>query len=236
MSLLTLVQAATDRIGIVRPSSVIGSADGQVRQLLGLANQEGKELSRRHSWQLLQKEKTFTAIAAETQTSVIPDDFDRFINGTFFNRTTNRKVQGPLKPDEWQSYKANIATVLFDAFRQRGNALLLAPTPTAGASYAFEYMSAYWVATAAASTTPAQATWMADGDVGILSEELMTDGVVWRFKKSKGLDYAEEFRSYEAQVMLAMSNDGGRRNVNMSGHGRVRSMGVSIPDGSWNLS
>ena len=153
MSLLTLIQDATDRLGIVRPGSVIGSADQQVRQLLGLANQEGKELARRHTWQSLQKEKTITATATETQTSAIPADFDRFINGTFYNRTLNRRVEGPLTPQEWASYKASTSTVLFDAFRQRGDALLLAPTPNADDSYAYEYVSTYWVATAAASTT-----------------------------------------------------------------------------------
>lgn len=235
MSLLTLVQNAADRLGIVRPSTVIGSADQQIRQLLGLAQQEGKELSKRFPWQSLQKEKTITATATETQSGAIPADFDRFIIDTFYNRTKNRRVLGPMNPQEWQNYKASITTVIFDAFRQRGNSLLLAPTPTADESYAYEYMSTYWVATAAADTTPAQATWMDDSDVGILSEELMTDGVVWRFLKSKGLDYAEAFRTYEAQVMLAGSIDGGvRRTVSFAGPTPVKGpMRPNWPDGSW---
>jgi hypothetical protein len=236
MTLLIVIQDAADRLGIVRPSSAIGSADQQVRQLVGLANQEGKVLSKRHAWQSLQKEKTITATATETQASAIPADFDRFLNGTFYNRTLNRRVEGPLTPQEWQSYKASTSTVLFDAFRQRGDALLLAPTPNAGDSYAFEYVSTYWVATAAASTTPAQAVWMADTDVGILSEDIMTDGVVWRFLKAKGLDYAEPFRTYEAQVMLAMSKDGGKRSVNMASSRVAPRPGVLVPDGNWPLS
>jgi hypothetical protein len=47
-SLLTIIQDVADRIGLVRPSSVIGSSDHQVRQLLALANQEGREQARRH--------------------------------------------------------------------------------------------------------------------------------------------------------------------------------------------
>ena len=236
MSLLTCIQDASDRLGIVRPSSVIGSSDQQVRQLLSLAQQEGKELAKRHNWQSITKEKTITATATETQTGAIPSDFDRFLNGTFFNRTAKRYVEGPLSPEEWARYKASTTTVLFDAFRVRGDAILMAPTPTASDSYVYEYVSTWWVATAAASTTPAQASWLADTDVGILSEELMTLGVVWRFLKAKGLDYAEPFRSYEAQVMLAMTRDGGKRSVYM-GKGRLSGpRSPTWPDGSWSLS
>ena len=238
MTLLSIVQDATDRLGIVRPSSVIGSTDQQARQLLGLAQEEGKALARRHPWQVLITEKTFTSTATETQTGAIPTDFDRFVVDTFYNRTKNRRVLGPMNAQEWQNYKASVSTVIFDAFRQRGNSLLLAPTPTAGETYAYEYVSTYWVATAAASTTAAQASWLSDTDVGILSEELMTDGVVWRFLRAKGFDYAEAFRTYEAQVMLAMAKDGGRKKViNFGGPTMpAQPMKPSWPDASWPLS
>ena len=238
MTCLTIIQNATDRMGIVRPSSAVGSADLQVRQLLELANQEGKELARRFNWQILTMEKTITATATETQSGAIPADFDRFINGTFYNRTANRRVEGPLNAQEWQAYKASTTTVLFDAFRQRGNSLLLAPTPTADDSYVYEYMSTYWVATAAATTTPAQSGWLQDTDVGVLPEDLLTLGLVWRFLRAKGFDYAEQFRTYETHIMLAMAKDGGRRSVNMAKGGTAwnRPRTPNWPDGSWSLT
>ena len=237
MSLLTCIQNACDRLGIVRPSSVIGSSDQQIRQLLGLAQQEGKELARRHHWQKLLKEKSITATATEEQTGSIPDDFDRMLNGTFYNRTAHRDVRGPYDPVEWQSYKASVTSAIHDAFRIRGNVILLAPTPNAGDVYVYEYVSTYWVATAAASTTPAQAEWLVDTDVGILSEELMTDGIVWRFLQAKGLSYDEQFRTYEAQLVLAISRDGGRRRINMGKSNDWRKPRYpNAPEGSWSLS
>ncbi len=237
MSLLTTIQNVCDRLGVVRPSSVIGSADQQIRQLLGLAQQEGKELARRHNWNFLTVEKTITATATETQSGAVPTDFDRMLNGTFYNRTASRMVEGPLDAVEWQRHKALTTTILFDAYRIRGNAILLAPTPNAGDSYAYEYISTYWIGTAADPTTLAKATWTIDTDVGILSEELMTDGIIWRFLKAKGLDYAEAFRTYEAQVMLAMARDGSKRTVNMGrSYDYRRPRTAQFPDGSWNLS
>jgi hypothetical protein len=237
MSLLTCVQQAADRLGIVRPSSVIGSSDQQVRQLLGLAQQEGKELARRHPWQAIIKEKTITATASETQSGAIPSDFDRIINGTFFNRTKTRRVEGPMTAQEWQNYKSSVTTVLFDAFRIRGSAMLLAPTPTLSDSYAYEYVSLWWCTTAA-GTAPTQSEWTADDDVGSLSEELMTLGIVWRFLKAKGLDYSEPFRSYEMQVGLAMSRDGGKRlSVSFAGPSYMKEPPrPTWPQGSWDLS
>jgi hypothetical protein len=67
---------------------------------------------------------------------------------------------------------------MVENWRQRGDDVLIAPTATAGDTYAFEYVSLNWCQSAAAAE---QAAWAADTDTGILSEELMTDGIVWRY-------------------------------------------------------
>ena len=235
MTLLTTIQNAADRVGIVRPTSVVGSADQQVRQLLSLTQQKGKELARRHPWQALIMEKSITATATETQTGAIPTDFDRFVDETFYNRTAKRKVAGPMNPQEWADYKGRTAAFVWDAFRVRGNSILLAPTPAAGDNYVYEYVSTYW-ATTTGSTTPSLAAWAADTDEGILSEELMTLGIVWRFKQAKGLDYAEAFRTYEAQLAMMMGRDGGKRRSYMGQSTNLRYRPrVAVPEGSWNL-
>ena len=61
----------------------------------------------------------------------------------------------------------------------------------------------------------------------------MTDGIVWRFLKAKGLDYSEDFRTYETQLALAMGRDGGKRRVNMASSSYARRPGVTVPEGSW---
>jgi hypothetical protein len=230
MTLLTVVRNSCDRIGIQRPSTAFSSTDQQILQIVGLAQQEGKELAARHNWQVITKEKTFTSVAAETQTSAVPSDFDRFVNDTFFNRTEKRKLEGPLNPQQWQFHKSVVATTLVEAFRQRGDDILITPTPTAGQTMAYEYVSKNWCETSGAVE---QAAWAADTDVGILSEELMTLGVIWRWQKAKGLDYAESFRTYEMQVAQAMSRDGGKPTLNM---GTVKSSAARypfVPEGSW---
>lgn len=230
MTLLTLVQNATDRLGITRPTSGVASTDQQVIQLIGFAQQEGKELAKRHAWQVMTKEQTFTSTAAETQTSAIPSDFDRFIDDTFFNRTEKRKLEGPLSPQQWAFHKSVVATTLVEAFRQRGNSILITPTPTAGQTMAFEYVSTQWCESSAGVD---QSAWAADIDVGLLSEELMTLGVIWRWQKAKGLDYAENFNTYEMQVAQAIARDGGKPTLQIGSAPRDGARRPLIPDGNW---
>jgi hypothetical protein len=234
MSLLTIVQDACDRIGLPRPSVVVGAADTQVRQLFGLAQQEGKELSRRGPWQELTKEKSITATATETQTGGIPADFERMIEGTFWNRTQDRRVVGPLTPQKWQMLQTGLYSLVWDAFRIRGTEILMSPVPTDGDTLVYEYVSKYWCTDASGTTE--RAAWAADDDVSLLDEELMTLGVIWRFKKAKGLDYSEEYRSYEQLIERKIANDGAMGIVDLNGDrmdGGGGTYDPFIPEGNW---
>lgn len=233
MSLLTMIQGACDRLSLSRPSSVIAATDLHTRQLLGLAQQEGKELVKRHTWQKLTKEKTFSSTAAAAQTGAIPSDFDHFIDNTFFNRTAKRHLEGPLNPQEWQFAQAVTATTVIESFRQRGDDILITPTPSTGTTYAYEYVSNQWCESSGGAD---QSVWTADTDVGLLPEELMTLGVIWRFRQAKGLDYSEQFRTYELQLAQIMARDGGKPTLHAGKRlNPFKPRGVYVPDGSWNL-
>lgn len=231
MTFLAVIQNSCDRLGLTRPSVAYTSSDPQIRQLLGLAQQEGKELAKRHAWQKLTKEKTFTATATEEQSSAVPSDFDRFIDETMFNRSRKRPVFGPITPQEWQFTKSVVSTTIVEHWRQRGDSIMLTPTPTAGDTYAYEYVAVNWCQSEAGT---AQSAWAADTDTGILPEELMTDGVVWRFLRAKGFDYAEAMRTYELQVAQAVARDGGKKNLN-AGRNRHLKPGIFVPDGNWSV-
>jgi hypothetical protein len=231
MSLLTVIKDACDRVGIARPAAAYISTDVQILQLVGLAQQEGKELAKRHTWQAITKEKTFTSTAAETQANAIPDDFDRFVDETFYNRSQARGVQGPLTAIEWQFNKSVVASTIIQAFRQRGNSILITPTPTEGETLAYEYVSRNWCQS---NASVEQSAWASDTDTGLLDEELMTLGLVWRWQKAKGLDYAESFRTYEMQVAQVITRDGGKPRLNVGRTNSIRNARAPyVPDGNW---
>ena len=234
MSLLTMIQSATPRIGIPKPQLIAGSTDDQVLQLMGIANEEGSELSRRYAWQALTKEGSFTTVATESQgsiTTIAGSDFRYVINETIWNRTQRRPVFGPKSSQQWQQLKAQQINGPWYQYRIRGNLIIFIPVPTAGESCYFEWVSKNFVTLASGGTS---ATWVADGDTGLLDEDLMSAGIIWRWKQIKGLEYAEDFAKYERMVEDAMARDGSKPRLSLGGGGsELYYPGVIVPSGNW---
>ena len=233
MTLLSICQDAADTLGVTRPLTVIGNTDLQVRRLLAQAQREGAALRRRYRWQRCIREATFVTVATESQGAIttIAPAFDSIIIGTAWNRTQQRPI-GILTPEEWQFQKSAVVTGPYPNIRLRGNLLICSPVPAAGETWAFEYFSKYFcLSNASADLT----TWTADTDTGLLDEELMTLGVIWRFKKSNGLDYAQDFEDYEIEAKALMARDGVKRSLNMGDAVDAPPGNLYIPEGSWSL-
>ncbi len=237
MTLLALVQNAADTIGVPRPAAVAGSTDQQIRQLFALANKEGQSLAKRYPWTALQAEATHTTLAAELQgvMTTIASGFEYIINETIWDRTQDVRVGGPVSPQRWQAYQAQPITGPYGRYRIRLGNLYLIPAPTAGRIVAFEYQSRNWCQSSGGT---GQSAWAADTDTGVLSENLMELGLVWRFKQAKGLDYGEDMRTYEMQIADAMARDGGKQRIDVTSDDMIGAdyqPGIGVPDGSWNL-
>lgn len=237
MSLLTIVQNACDRLSLNRPSVVVTSTDLLIRQLFGLANEEGVALAKRGDWQALTTEWTFVTVATAEQTNTpIPPDMRKFIPDSFFNRTQNRPLIGPLTPQQWQLYQARpAAAYMYLSFRERqGDFLIGGPTvPPAGDTIAYEYISKFW---AMSSAGQGKAAFTSDDDTSYLDEELITLGIKWRFKQAKGLDYGEDMATYERAVASALGEDGGSTALNIGGPAPLLSPNrANLPEGSFGL-
>ena len=156
--------------------------------------------------------------------------FSYITSSTFCDRKLTQPVRGPLSPIEWQALKARTATGPYASYRIFGGKLYAYPAPSAGNTWVFEYQSTYFCQSAAGAN---QSKWTADTDVGVLDEHLMEMGIIWRFKKKNGLDYSEDYRSYEQKLATETSRAGGRPILNMTDETPMR--GVYIPEGSWAL-
>jgi len=232
MSLLTMIKSSCDTIGLTRPTVVFASSDQNIITLLALAQTEGKQLLDRFSWPATQLEVTHTSLAAELQgvmTTLAPG-FSYITSSTFWDRTLTQPVTGPLTPIEWQALKARTATGPYSSYRIFAGNMYAYPAPSAGNTWVFEYQSNYFCKSSAGTN---QSAWAADADVGALDENLMELGIVWRFKKKNGLDYSEDFRSYEQKLATEMSRAGGRRILSMTSGQDGAMSGVYIPEGSW---
>lgn len=234
MSLLSIVQDAADELGIPRPATVMTNTSLEVRRLLRLSNKGGRSLAQRDNfpWEELIREATHTTLAAEEQglLAAIAPGFRFIVNDTLWDRTLQRGVPGPLTPQRWQAWKASAVAGPWPCFRIKQKKLFLLPAPAAGRTLAFEYMSNLWCQSAGGT---GQTAWTLDTDTGVFDEELLTLDVVWRFKRSVGRDYSEEFNDFEMQVANRMAANGGRSRLSLGGESMEGPTVPTVPEGNW---
>jgi len=214
MSLLTIAQNVAREVGFEPPAFISGNTDATARQLLALANREGKILSKRNNWSVLQKEYVFNTVANQ-ESYDLPNDFNRFLDDTIWDRSALRPLEGPASAQIWQARKSGGAAYggVYSRYRVKGSVsgslkFYVNPAPlVSGQSLAFEYVSSHWCKNSLSGLT--QSEWLDDSDESLLPEELISFGVTWRFLLAKGLEYAPMFAEYENQVLQYMARDGG---------------------------
>ena len=236
MSLLTVAQAIAEEVGLPAPATVVGNSDRTAKQLLRLINRAGRILAKKN-WNILQKEHTFST-SASTASYDLPDDFDRFLDLSMWDRTQYWQMRGPLSPGQWQVKKsALIATVSMRSnFRvkpdTRVNKFFVDPTPTGIVSLVFEYASNQWVRDAA--NAAGKTAYALDTDVSLISEELLELEGIWRIRNRKGFAYAEEKLEADTQIDLAYAND---RSISVLDMGVSRASPIdaslNVPEGGF---
>ena len=233
MTLLTICQDAANLIGITAPDAVTSSTDTSTIQLEACANQEGRAQVQKYSWEVLIQEGSHTTKAAESQGAMttIATDFGRFSNQTLWNRTTDRRYYGPITAAKWQQILAVVSGGITNYFRIRGGNLLMHPTPTAGESVKFEYVSKNWVDTSGGTSANAD-KFSGDSQTTVLEEELVVLGVVWRFLKLKGLPYDQQFVDYQNSMAEYSNHDGASPILRMAGPSRVI-LALNEPEGNY---
>jgi len=231
MSLLTTIQRFCRRTNITVPTTVIGTSDAQVAQVYALLEEEGNDLSGRGSWQVLTVEAVHTTIAQESQGCIadIADEGFRYIkNDTMWDRTENLPVI-VVDGVDWQAEKGFSTTSPRYRARVRGNDLLVTPTPVAGNTWAFEYVTWNWIG------QNEKQYFTSDSDTIALPEPIIQMGLRWRWKKEKGFEYAEDFRTYEKMVADALSRQGLQSVLYQDRPARNPSPKIVVNQGNWDL-
>lgn len=300
-TLLELVSAAANEIGIPAPQLLFGSQNDQEKQLLALANREGKEFSamanKNGGWQQLRKDYTFTtenvsglsgsltsgspiitgisstagldsgsiwgiqaegidypcfivSVDSATQITVsksatatqasdltigklaydLPSDFEYFVQKTFWDNQFKWSLIGPISAQEKQILRYGVvASGPRNKFYIRDNKMWLDPMPASEFIIAYDYYSNHWCESSGGTT---QALWAEDTDIFLLDEDCFIQGMKWRFLRAKGLDYAEEFKSYEEDCERVMGRDGGSRDLPLGGSdfGQKFLDGANVPE------
>lgn len=217
-TLLELVQTACYEIGIPAPQFLFSSTNDQELQLLALANREGKDFScmanKNGGWQKLRTDYTFSTVIGE-DTYDLPADLEYFVEKTFWDNQYKWSLL-PISAQEKQILRYGVgAGSIRSKFYIQDNKMVLNPVPTSVQTIAFDYYSNYWALNTDGVTT--QPRFLADSDTYLLDEDCFIQGIKWRYLRSKGLDYSEEFKAYQDDCQRVISRDGGQRDLPIGG-------------------
>lgn len=186
---------------------------------------------------------------------LLPGDFQRPIDNTFWDRTRFWSMRGPQSPQQWQLYKSSVIGRASIQRRYRFRSITLTsalgigqggigiggaggavgvqqclsidPFPFDGGSQlVFEYVSNAWCQSA---TGAPQSSWQADTDTGIIDEYLLRLSVKYRLLRRLGLAYSEELNEFEAMLDKALAHDGGGATLDLTPNNNLSLIGP------WNL-
>lgn len=217
LTLLQLTQAACGEMGLPSPISVVDSNNLIAVQLLALANREAKECIRRANgaggWQAMRREIVFPMVPGQ-QAYALPADFDYLIPGTMWDRGYRWQVIGPLSPQEWQVLKSGLSpTGPRRRFRIMQAKLYFDPVPLDTNTLVYEYYSTSFGL--ALDGVTVKSLFTLDTDTYALPDDLLVQGMIWRWRRAKGLAYDQEFQTYEDAVQRELARDSSARNLNL---------------------
>ncbi len=209
MTMLSIVRDAAVHIGIPEPSAVASSTATDAMQLLRLLNAGARQLMKDHHWSKLLKIKTFNGVAAQAQTGQPPTNFQHFTPMTKLWDVSKRlPLVGAISAEKWLLLLAQNVTGADKYWTMIDGVINITPVPTVSDSFRYSYVSRYFARpTGEASDTNDKAAFTVDTDESRLSEELLTLDLVWRWKKAKQLDYAEDLADFERQKEMDIAAD-----------------------------
>jgi hypothetical protein len=209
-----MVREAALLVGLSEPDTVMAATTDEIKQFRALAQQEGDELSRWYDWRKLKTGATITGDGTTTAWD-LPCDWDRQLasDALWLDASPYQPLLGPISDQEWLAYQTAASAPSRPVWRYFGDQIQTYPAIENGQAVKLEYRSAYWIASADATTI--RNAWVEDSDIALVPERIMKLGIVWRWKRAKGLDYAEEFATYEKERLKAERNDAGFRTLTM---------------------
>ena len=240
-TLLTEIQEFCERQQLPVPQAVIGSNDSQVIQLKALLYEAGNSIAIRGDWSRLTFETVHTTLAQEDQGNIFEitagsiqsTAFRRIKDNTVWDRTSQWPV-APINDEDWALFKANVSAEARYRYRLLRHRLLITPTPPAGHSLAFEWMSKWWIQDGV--TGAIKERFVADTDSFLVERELLKLGLTWRWRKAKGLAYEEEYNEFEDRLKEMLASDTPKTDIDMASQGKSNRPGIFVPEYSWDLS
>lgn len=180
--------------------TVLGSDDVTFQQMAETLSQLGLDLIEDYIWpqQVREVELALPDTSGPSIVLDLPQDFDRWIDDTGWNDSARWPLLGPVHEQGWQAFSQFVAgsTMFRVMWRSAGPGKAEIKPLNAGQTMALRYVSRAWVRDAVD-----EAAWRdhieKDTDLLYFDSQLLTLGLVYKWRERKGFDISAEKRDYE---------------------------------------
>lgn len=208
MTILSVCQDAATELTGAAITTVFSDTDLFLRELLLQARKTADAILKEYDWQALKTLYTLSGDATNTDFA-LPSDYDRMpLKSNLFSSNFGRRI-APVRDLDAALYDAvtGINTV-YGQWQILGGLMQVSPAMAVGETAKFYYVSKNVVASAGGAR---KAAFTADDDTFVLSERLLTLGIVWRWRAMKRLEYAEDMQNFEIAQGQEIARDKGSR-------------------------
>lgn len=239
-TLLTIVQDFCKGRGLPVPAVAFAATDDTTVQIVQLLNEGMQEMIDRYDIQQLITLASFTHVgggdylALDFNTANPDWKFNEQL--TLWNLSSRIPVAGPLTMKDWQTIvtlKMAAAQYQYTLYNN-GLHIYPAPNPLNSVNFGFYYQSKagvldnaqVWESYQSDASTPRIPTYLVEADIR------------WRWKKEKGLPYAEDQRSAES-MLINMVGRTAQPALNLDGSFdslKTPGPGIFIQPGTWPVS
>lgn len=208
-SVLGILQTAANRIGIPAPAAYTSNT-----QLLHLLYDVCQDL--RNTCAFRQQVRTHTFNTSSSRASYpLPSDFYAQVRGSQYNRATDEPLIGPADDAVWafltegsggslSKYTFQVSGPDLDPSSASGQ-FTLNPTPDSTQSIGFYYITKHFFVPSTYATASLSETISASTDICIFDDDVLIQGLKYKYKEAKRLDYSDAKQAYERYKESAMS-------------------------------
>ena len=213
MTVLSAAQEAAIVLSQPEPTTLFSTTDGFAKELRVQANQSAVAIMKAYDWQVLTKRATITGDGSDTSFP-LPSDYDRMAAKTnLASSSTNVDLVKATDLDQWDYFLNHMSTTTPGYWIVLGGELQVMPAPATDVVHSYYYISRNVV-------SGNQSSFTADTDTFLLPERLLTLSIIWRWRASKRLEYAEDMRNFEIALSEETATDKGSR-ILIAGRQRV---------------
>ena len=195
MNILQIAKSAANMCAVQEPTTLVNPTTQNDQLFASVVQSTLDSLMRSCDWQTLEREAVLYTNDGQKNyalDSIAPDIYS-IISGCLWDKGSMRSVIGGMTQESWRQHKQYHIPVVDIYFKIQNNQIMFLKNPGC-LEIRFGYRSNAVVVDQ--KTAEPKTSITKDTDVPVFDEYLVKLGIIWRWLKRSGMDYAEEYDEY----------------------------------------